>query len=224
MYDDCSYYHCGQYDCRLCGGYVWNLNDAPYGCPLKAKEREGERKMKLNEIVKKYEVVGYGFKAVVDLSEHSAKGGCNDVVVSSLSPAVMAEKGIMTYYAPVLPRGAVYNTAEELLSADLAVSIVYVNKIDGDFKADLIVSRHPGTITILSDMYPGAHVETGNITPEELAEKHVVGTLPPHLIQYCAGYRAAVIMDFDYSRDGDLSGEELKERLKLCDPIEVIIK
>lgn len=182
--------------------------------------------MKLNKIVKNWHVIGYGFKAVVDLSEHSVSVSCGGdiAIVSTLSPAVMAEKGILRYYAPVLPRGAVYNTAEELLSADLEVNVIVVGKAEGDFKADLITSRHPGTIAILSEMYPEADVATGNITPEELEGKHVAGTLPPHLIQYCAGYRAAVIKDFDYSRDGELSGEVLKERFKLCDPIVVNVK
>lgn len=182
--------------------------------------------MKLNTIVKNNHVEGYGFKAIVDLSDLSASGDCGGdiAIVSSLSPAVMAEKGIFCYYAPVLPRGTVYHTAEELLSADLDVNVINVDKVDGNFEADLIVSRHPGTTAILSDMYPDADIVTGNITPEDLDSKRVAGTLPPHLIQYCTGYRAAVIKDFDYSRDGDLSGEELKERFKLCDPIKVTIK
>lgn len=182
--------------------------------------------MKLNTIVKNNHVVGYGFKAIVDLSDLPASVDCKvDIaIVSSLSPAVMSEKGIYCYYAPVFPRGTVYNTAEELLSADLDVNVINVDKVDGDFEADLIVSRHPGTIAILSDMYPDADIVTGNISPEELDSKRVAGTLPPHLIQYCAGYRAAVINDFDYSCDGDLTGEELKNRFEICDPITVVVK
>ena len=227
MYDDCSYYHCGQYNCCLCGGYPYNKEDAPYGCIVFNKKTEKEKEeMKMNTIVGKYHVKGYGFKAVTELEKHSKEVGWEDsVVISSLSPAVMAEKGITRYYAPVLPRGAVYNTAEELLSADLDVNIVIVQEVaDEDFKPDLIVSRHSGTIDLLREMYPDAELLSGNVTSEEISGGSVVGTLPPHLIQYCAGYRAAVIRDFDYSRDGDLSGEELKERLKLCDPIKVTIK
>lgn len=226
MYDDCSYYHCGQHNCCLCGGYVWNLKDAPYGCLLKNdEEMEKKMKLKLNKIVKEYHIKGYGFKAVTELEKHSRESGWeDDVVISSLSPAVMAEKGITRYYAPVLPRGAVYHTAEELIAADLDINVVCVEKVDGNFVANLIVSRHSGTIERLAALYPDAEIVSGNITPEELKGKRVVGTLPPHLIQYCAGYRAAVIRDFDYSRDGDLSGEELKKRLKLCDPIKVTIK
>lgn len=226
-YDDLSYYYCGESTCRLCGGYVDKIKDAPFGCPLKNKEEEKEEKetkiMKLNELIKHSHVIGYGFKAIVELSEHSADCSFNDSVVSSLSPAVMAEKGILRYYAPVLPRGAVYHSAEELIAADLDINVVCVEKVVGDFTADLIVSRHPGTIEMLAALYPNAEIVSGNITPKELEGKRVVGTLPPHLIQHCNGYRAAVIEGFDYSRDGDLSGEELKERFKLCDPIKVTI-
>lgn len=126
--------------------------------------------MKLNTIVKNNHVVGYGFKAIVDLSDLPASVDCKvDIaIVSSLSPAVMSEK------------------------------------------RNLLLLR--------------ACIVTGNISPEELDSKRVAGTLPPHLIQYCAEYRAAVINDFDYSCDGDLTGEELKNRFKICDPITVVVK
>lgn len=157
------------------------------------------------------------------MSQSSGKG--KNVIVSSLSPAVMAEQGVHMYYAPVLPRGAVFNTAEDVKNADLDVNFVRVfSGLEADRYANkVIVSRHTGTIEMLREMYPDAVVLTGNIKPEDIEGAFVVGTLPPHLIQFAGSYQAVTIRDFDYAKDGDLTGEELKNRIHISAPIQVVV-
>lgn len=183
--------------------------------------------MKLNELVKSNKVVAYGFPAFKGLEKQSNPEG-TEVIISTLSPAVMADMGISVYYAPVLPRNTVFNTTDEVLAADLDVQLVTVLKYPSwdivNQDKIIIVTRHQGTIDILKDMYPTATVLTGNVTAEDITGMHVIGVLPPHLIQYCQSFRAATIKDFDYSKDGDLSGQELLDRLIISEPIIVTIK
>jgi len=180
--------------------------------------------MKLNSLLNE-KVTAYGFAAFKGLEVHSNPEG-TEVVISTLSPAIMADMGIYTYYAPVLPRNTVFNTPEEVMQADLDVNVVIVTDYpswDNDLSNIVIVSRHQGTIDILKSMYPDAQVLSGNVTPDDIKGLHVIGTLPPHLIQYCKSYRAVTIKNFDYTKDGDLSGEELLQRIVISNPIRVQI-
>ncbi|WPB35074.1 hypothetical protein [[Clostridium] scindens] len=178
---------------------------------------------KLNKIARNCNIRAYGFQALKDFAENSSKYGRKEII-SSLSPAVMAEMGIMEYYAPVFPRGSVYNTAEDLVNADLSVNKIVVQWEDKDENAEeIIVSRHNGTIEILRAMYPNATIYSGNINPEDIEGKFVAGTLPPHLIQYASAYQAVTINNFDYCHDGDLKGKELQERLHISSPISVLV-
>lgn len=177
----------------------------------------------LNQIIQERKIIAYGFKAFQDLSEVSNQGG-EEVVVSTLSPAVMAEKGIYSYYAPVLPRGVVYQTVEEIMAADLPVNLVrtqWANPIESTDNV-IIASRHPGTIQCLQSLYPH-NVVLASAAPDDIKDKNVVGTLPPALIQYADRYRAVTIKGFDYVKDGDLNGEELAARMQLSDSISVTI-
>ena len=181
--------------------------------------------MKLNEIAKSNNLTAYGFKAFLEFADCKSNPKGSNVVVSTLSPALMADMGITEYYSPVLPRGLILNTAEEVEQADLSVNYVKVCKpTREEHNKKLIVSRHTGTIELLREIYPEADVMSGNITPEDIKGAFVAGTLPPHLIQYVWAYRAFTISDFDYSKDGDLKGDELKKRGRLSDPIAVIIE
>ncbi|BCZ31284.1 hypothetical protein [[Clostridium] scindens] len=179
---------------------------------------------KLNEIARNCNITAYGFQALKDFAQESKKDG-SSIVISSLSPAVMAEMGIMDYYAPVLPRGTILNTADDVRNADLSVQhVLTLWAPDLDYGHYAIVSRHAGTIEILKEQYPDAEVLDGNVTPEELHNKFVVGTLPPALIQHAKAYRAVTIADFDYAKDGDLGGEELADRIRFSEPITVEIR
>lgn len=185
----------------------------------------GERKSmkKLNNIINTNNVTAYGFPAIKGLAERSNTGG-DPAIVSTLSAAVMADMGIDTYYAPVMPRNAKYATTEDVIAANLDVNLVHVEHTQ-DVPTDapvIIVSRHPGTVSILQDTYHNSIV-LADITPDDITGKDVVGTLPPNLIQYARSFRAVAIKDFDYNKDGDLSGEELKERMIFTGTIRVTV-
>lgn len=169
--------------------------------------------MKLNDILSKSNVIVYGFPAFKALEDHCNKSGA-PVIISTLSAAVMADKGITKYYAPVIPRGSIYETAKDVLNANLDVNHVTVEKCP-DVPTDayvIIVSRHPGTVEFLEKMYPN-HRTLDQVEPVDILAEDVVGTLPPHLIQYAGSFRAVAIKDFDYAKDRDIEGKELADRM-----------
>lgn len=136
----------------------------------------------------------------------------------------MADMGVDTYYAPVIPRDTVYNSTDEVITADLDVNTVHVEHVD-DITADtpvIIASRHPGTVALLQSMSPYNTVLT-SVVPDDIRGKNVVDTLPPHLIQYADRFKAVSIKDFDYVKDGDLGGNELRERMVMTGTIRVTI-
>lgn len=176
---------------------------------------------KLQDVLNTFTVTGMGFEAVYGLTQHSQRsvgGDSSDVVVSTLPAAVMATKGIKTYFAPQFERGQVFETTEELIEANPDVNFFAITN-GNEFTDTVIVSRHDGTVEILKEKYPEAAVLTGNVDTETVKGKHVIGTLPPHLVSECALYTHVSIKDFDYSKDGDIKGEELLERIEINDPI-----
>ena len=178
---------------------------------------------KLNSIICSNNVTAYGFPAFKGLEECSNPDG-DPAIVSTLSAAVMADMGIDTYYAPIIQRGTVFNSTDDVIAADLDVNTVLVEHTDEITASDpvVIVSRHPGTVELLQDMYPD-NIVLASITPEDISGKDIVGTLPPHLIQYAKRFRAVSIKDFDYTKDGDLAGGELRARMIVTGTIRVTI-
>lgn len=167
--------------------------------------------MKIQELLATKKVNSTGFAAIAALSEYSE--GTEEVALSSLPPAVLAAQGVTEYYALQIPRNSKFETAEEIIEANLPVRKYQINpSVDTSGMTAVIVNRHKGTIEILKVMFPEAKV-LEEVTTEEIAGKHVVGTLPPHLITAAGAYTSASIANFDYAKDGDLTGEELKERL-----------
>lgn len=188
--------------------------------------------MKLNDILNRYNVSAYGFPAFKGLEDKSNKDGM-PVVLSSLSPVVMLDMGINGYFSPIIPRNCKFSTPEEIVAADLGATLTCVEKtspIKDPGRACypgeevVIVSRHPGTIAILKGMYPNSKVlsEVENVV--QIQGRDVVGTLPPHLIQYAKKFQGVVIKDFDYTRDVDIEGDELKDRLIMPSPISVRVQ
>lgn len=178
---------------------------------------------KLNDILNNCNVTVYGFQAFNALKDHCNKDGL-PVIISTLSAAFMADMGITEYYAPVIPRSTIYNTADEIINADLEVNTVHVTKVP-DVPNDtrvIIASRHPGTVKYLEDMYPN-HRTLAHVEPADIFLENVVGTLPPHLIQYASSFRAVTIKDFDYAKDEELNGKELKERMIFTSTIRAFI-
>lgn len=179
---------------------------------------------KLNNILSTNKVTAYGFPAIKALETHSNPDG-EPVIISSLSAAVMADMGIDTYYAPVMPRDSKFATAEDVIAADLDAQMVQVTHVD-DVPYDapvIIVSRHPDTVTILQGIYPNNTV-ISSVAPDNIQGKDVVGVLPPHLIQYAASFRAAATKDYDACKDGDLSGEELQQRMVFTSTVRVSVQ
>lgn len=171
--------------------------------------------MKLKELLELKKVVASGFAAIAGLSAYSK--GTEEVILSSLAPSVLADQGITEYYALQLPRGAVFSTPEEIIAADLDVRKYRIDTIDNADDLDtVIVSRHQGTVDILLDRYGDVPVYDA-VTSDQITGKHVVGTLPPHLITVVGAYTAVTIRGFDYTKDGDLSGAALTQRLIISD-------
>ncbi|KYG89139.1 hypothetical protein A0U40_14040 [[Bacillus] sp. KCTC 13219] len=184
--------------------------------------------MKLNQFLNTRKVVASGFPAIAGLSNLSK--GTEEVVLSTLPAAQLAAQGITNYYAPVLPRDAKFATSEDIIAADLDVqkyTVQTVDKIDMVGYANpidtIVVSRHKGTVDYIQNELDwwGIKVFGGNITAEDVKGKHVIGTLPPHLIAECDVYTAISIKDFDYTKDGDLQGDELKSRIIVNKPIKL---
>lgn len=161
------------------------------------------------------------FAAIVAFAEKfSAKDG-PIAVVGTLAAALAT--GTSEFYSPALPRGLRLDTAEEVAKADLDAELIRVEAVEvGD--PDLIVSGHAGTREILAARWPSATILEGNIAAEDIDGKVVAGTLPPHLVASAAGYYPASITGFDYSKDGDLSGDELRERLVIDDAVKVTVQ
>jgi len=177
--------------------------------------------MKLSQLLSTKKVIASGFAAIAGLGGHSK--GTEEVVLSSLAPSILAEQGVTEYYALELPRGTVFNTPEEIIAADPDVRRYTIQSVDNVSDLDVvIVSRHAGTVALLQDRYPGAQV-LDSVTPDQIAGKHVVGTLPPHLITAAGAYTAVTIRGFDYAKDGDLAGQELAARIVIADkPLRVV--
>lgn len=127
------------------------------------------------------------------------------------------------FISPILPRGLRLNTSEEVLEADLDYSIVKIEKLNSETSPDIIVSGHVETVDILRSQFPETKVVSGNVAPEEVKGRVVVGTLPPHLAAEAAGYIPVRVKDFDYSKDSDLTGDELRERLIVDSPVKVTV-
>ena len=179
---------------------------------------------KLNDLLTSNNVTVYSFPAFKSLENICNKTG-DPVVLSTLAPALMLDKGIDTYYSPVIPRNTIFKTADDVIAADLDVTITHVSAAD-EISAEepvIIASRHQGTVDILAQMYPN-NIVMGSVTPDNIAGKKVVGTLPPTLIQYAAAYKAVTIKDFDYAKDGDLSGKALQDRMIITRAIKVSVE
>ena len=179
---------------------------------------------KLNSLltVAKFRVLPGTFPAVAAYA--ATAGGPLEGAFGTLAGA-LASGFTGAFIAPVLPRDLRLNTSDEVFEADLDYNIVQIEKIEEQIVPEVIASRHAGTAEILRSQYgQDIPVLSGNLSEEEVKGKFIIGTLPPHLAAEAKGYIPVRIENFDYSRDGDLSGEELRERLVIDDPVRVIVK
>lgn len=175
----------------------------------------------IKTVLATFKVTGLGFPAIQDLGEYGL-GDEEEVVVSTLSPSILKEQGVTSYFAPQFERGQVFKTAEEIIEANIPLNYYTIKDVDGADKSleIVIVSRHQGTVDILlRDLGKDTPVLSGSVHVSDIEGKNVIGTLPPHLVVECALYTPVTIKDFDYNKDGDLQGEELKERIQIGEPI-----
>ncbi len=162
------------------------------------------------------------FAAVSSFCEqYSQEAGGKQARVGTLAAALATRTS--DFWSPVLPRGLRLNTAEEVQAADLDAQRVRVRPIEvGD--PDLIVSGHAGTREVLASRWPAAVVLSGNIAPEDISGQVVAGTLPPHLAAEAGAYVPVSIRGFDYATDGDLGGDELRQRLVIGSAVKVTVE
>ncbi len=164
------------------------------------------------------------FDAVVKYCENYSRydKGVPTVVVGTLAAGL--KTGVNDFYSPVFPRGLRLNTPEEVWEADLDVQRVQIFSAPSVGEPEVIISGHSGTREVLVSRWPSATVIEGNVSPDDITDKVVVGTLPQGLAAVAAGYYPATIADFDYSKDGELAGDELRKRLIISDvPITVSV-
>ncbi len=180
--------------------------------------------MKLNELLKQYNVNIMSFPAFKGLEEFCNKEG-KVVNLCTLPAELLLQQGISEYYAPVIPRGSIFNTAQEIMDADLDVNqyrIVEVESEDVEYCDTVIVTRHKATIDIIKEKFNCVtKVLTGNVTAEDIQGRNVVGVLPPNLICKCNSYIAMSIKDYN-ATEGDLTKEQIEDRLIMGRPIRLI--
>jgi len=183
--------------------------------------------MKLNSLINRTNVKILGFTAFKQLEDYGYKHG-HEVFISTLPPNYMMDIGIFDYCSPVLTRGTVFNCASEIIDANLDVDslhIKYTGNSINDFKSEpvIIVSRHAGTVRILTELFDDCEVYD-HVSAEQISGKIVVGTLPPTLIQYCKEFISVNIYGFDHVIDKDIDGEELLKRIIISEPINVYVE
>lgn len=178
---------------------------------------------KLNDLARTTRLVPLAgtFAAVAAFTEQFSVKEGPEVPLGTLAAALAG--GTEEFISPVLPRGLRLNTAEEVWAADLDAQRVQIKTVEVG-NPDLIVSGHVGTREVLVERFPDARVVEGNVALDDIAGKVVAGTLPPHLVATAAGYIPATIREFDYSRDGDLVGDELRKRLVTGSAVRVTVE
>ena len=126
--------------------------------------------MKLNELLKQYNVNIMSFPAFKGLEEFCNKEG-KVVNLCTLPAELLLQQGITEYYAPVIPRGSMFKTAQEIMDADLDVKkyrIREVPKEETKGKETIIISRHWAAVDCAHELYPNVtKILLGNVTEED---------------------------------------------------------
>ena len=119
----------------------------------------------------------------------------------------------------MFPRGLRLSTAEEVYEADLDAQRVQVSAADAG-EPEVIVSRHPATIALLTERWPNAVVLDGNVARDDIAGKVVAGTLPPFLAAEAAVIIPVQVIGYDAAQEGDVADHE---RIVVGMPITVTV-
>jgi len=179
--------------------------------------------MKLSNLLQNYNVKAMGFPAVAGLSEHSK--GDKPAVLSTLAAPQLFAQGITDYYSLVIPRGSIFKTTDDILAADPDVKHYKIIAVDTNNLPTAITTQHQGTLDILKELYPDAEVinqrqadgTVRNLTADDVRGKHIIGVLPPFLIEVAAAFTSTSIVNYNAATDGDLQGDELRQRLVIAD-------
>lgn len=181
----------------------------------------------LTQLLNDYAVTSKGYPALSGLGTHSK--GTMPVTLASIPAAQLFADGVKEYYTLVTARGTTYATTDEMLkdSDNITVQKWKIKTVDTTNVPKVVTTQHKATLSILSFIYPDAQVITQdinpetqrprNLSPDEIAGKHVIGVLPPHLVAVANGFTAVSIKDYNYVTDKDLSGEELINRMEIAD-------
>ncbi|RXZ78148.1 hypothetical protein EBB07_29275 [Paenibacillaceae bacterium] len=168
---------------------------------------------KLNDLLSSRKLTVLGFPAFQQLAPLSNQDAVL-AVLSVLPAPVVAEQGYTEYYAPRIPRGAKYASAEDVLAADLDVDLYQVHKVESAAPV-IIVTQHQAAIDLLLTNMPelsGTPIITGNASVEDVAGKHVYGQLPPFMLAHCDAYTTVTVPGFDAAKHSDMSVNELLEQ------------
>ncbi|MGG1650461.1 hypothetical protein ABHN03_16945 [Paenibacillus sp. NRS-1775] len=168
-------------------------------------------------------VTSTGFPAIAGIGVYS--NGTNPTVLSSLPAAVLSSQGVSEYYSLVLPRGVQFNTTDDIISADPDVTLWTINDADVSDLPIAITTQHKATLDLLADLYPNAEVlvqrnadgSPRNLTPDEVTGKHIIGVLPPFLVAAASAFTSVSIDGYNAAVDGDLSADELRDRIRIAD-------
>lgn len=176
---------------------------------------------KLNDLAATAQLVAMPgvFPAIADFAEKFSAEEGPTVVVGTLGAALQSgEMG--EFFSPVFPRGLRLNTGEEVFEANLDAQRVQIASAVGAGDPDVIVSRHPATITLLTERWPGAVVLDGNVAADDVAGKVVAGTLPPFLAAEVAAYIPVQVTGYDAAKEGDVDDST---RIVVGSPIKVTV-
>lgn len=179
--------------------------------------------MKLSQLLSTHKVTSTGFPAIAGLGAHST--GDTPAVLSALSAPVLWTQGVTNYYTLVLPRGTQFNTPEDIFAADPEVKQYRIAAVDTTGLPKVITTQHQATLDLLAELYPDAELleqrqadgSPRNLSAADVAGKHVIGVLPPFLIAVAGAFTSASIDKYNAVTDGDLAGDELRDRLRIAE-------
>lgn len=177
----------------------------------------------IQQLIDTRKVASSGFPAIAGIGDHSI--GEIPAVLSSLPAATLYAQGVTEYYALVMPRGVQFNTAADIIAANVPVQLFRIETVDTADMPIVLTTQHQATLDVLTGMYPDAEVlaqkqpdgSVRNLTPADVAGKHVIGVLPPFLIAAAGAFTSASIANYNAATDGDLSGDELRGRLQIAE-------
>jgi hypothetical protein len=183
--------------------------------------------MKLNKLLETNALEVFGFPVFKELENHAQNQaeGYPLITISTDTPALMLERNYGAYWTPILPDRSHYKTAQEIIDADLDVKIINVFGAEQITEKDqvTIVSYNQETTKLLKSLYL-KHTTLSKVTADDIKDKDVVGTLPINLATKCRTYTAAVINSYNRTADGEVTGDEFRDRIRIFPTIVVIGK